>query len=104
MNANGTAVEGVNVTRRKHRAESWYFSREIVTVQGGYGTCFCRHGRNLDELDECRGTSLVSGHEVVPVQEFKRWTLVQCRGTNVIGAANLSRCRILIAGRCACPG
>ena len=40
-------------------------------MRGGYGACFCRHGRNLVELDECRGTSLVSGREVVPVQEFK---------------------------------
>jgi hypothetical protein len=67
MATNGTAVEGVNVTRRQHRAGSWFFSREMVTVQGGYGTCFCRHGRNFVELDECRGTSLVSGCEVVPV-------------------------------------
>ena len=30
----------VGVTRRKHRVESWYFSRETVTVQGGYGVVF----------------------------------------------------------------
>jgi len=30
--------------------------------------------------------------------------LAQCRGTNYLGARNLSRCRILIASRCACPG
>jgi len=30
--------------------------------------------------------------------------LAQCRGTNYIEARNLSRCRILIAGRCASPG
>jgi hypothetical protein len=29
--------------------------------------------------------------------------LAQCRGTICFGARNLSRCRIYIAGRCACP-
>jgi len=37
---NGPAIKGGCVTGRKHRAESWYFSREIVTVQGGYGALF----------------------------------------------------------------
>ena len=27
-----------------------------------------------------------------------------CRGTSCLGTRNLSRCRIYIAGRCACPG
>ena len=31
---------GRSVTRRQHRAESRYFSREVVTVQGGYGALF----------------------------------------------------------------
>ena len=38
--ANGPAIKGGCVTRRKHRAESWFFSREVVTVQGGYGVLF----------------------------------------------------------------
>jgi hypothetical protein len=25
----------------------WYFSQKFVTVQEGYGTCFCRHGTNF---------------------------------------------------------
>ena len=33
MQANGPAVEGVNVTRRQHRVESWFFSQKFVTVQ-----------------------------------------------------------------------
>jgi hypothetical protein len=36
MNANGPAIKGGCVTRREHRAESWYFSREMVTVQDFY--------------------------------------------------------------------
>jgi hypothetical protein len=38
--ANGPAIKGGCVTRRQHRAGSWYFSRENVTVQGGYGALF----------------------------------------------------------------
>ena len=30
----------VSVTRRQHRAESWYFSQKAVTVQGGFGAVF----------------------------------------------------------------
>ena len=37
---NGPAIKGGCVTRRSIRAESWYFSRETVTVQGEYGVSF----------------------------------------------------------------
>jgi hypothetical protein len=40
MLPNGPAIWGGCVTRREHRAGSWYFSREIVPVQGGYGVLF----------------------------------------------------------------
>src|SRR4030042_6845508 len=40
MAANGPAIWGGCVTRRSIRAESWYFSREVVPVQGGYGALF----------------------------------------------------------------
>jgi hypothetical protein len=40
INTNGPAIKGGCVTRRQHRAGSWYFSRETVTVQGGYGALF----------------------------------------------------------------
>ena len=40
INHNGPAIKGGCVTRREHRAESWYFSRKIVTVPGGYGVLF----------------------------------------------------------------
>ena len=62
---NGPAIKGGCVTRRKHRAESWIFSRETVTVQGRYGACFCRHGRMLVEHYECRGTRLIGVREIV---------------------------------------
>jgi len=38
--ANGPAIKGVCVTRRKHRFPSVDFSQEAVTVQGGYGAVF----------------------------------------------------------------
>jgi hypothetical protein len=86
MTPNGPAIWGGCVTRRKRRAESWYFSREFVTVQalpagrqGGYGTCFCRSGTNFNEY-------------------------YTCCGTFCLGARKLSWCRILIGGRCASPG
>ena len=63
----------VSVTRRSIRAGSWYFSREVVTVQGGYGTCFCNPGTYFIEHYACRGTSL-------------------------IGAGKLSRYRIFVGG------
>jgi len=33
MTHNGLAIWGGCVTRREHRAESWYFSQKAVTVQ-----------------------------------------------------------------------
>jgi hypothetical protein len=57
---NGPAIWGGCVTRREHRAESWYFSQKAVTVQGGYGMRFCNQGTKLIELYECRGTRLLN--------------------------------------------
>jgi hypothetical protein len=37
---NGPAIWGGCVTRRQHRAGSWYFSQKAVTVQGRYGALF----------------------------------------------------------------
>jgi len=92
------------VTRREHRAVSCFFSREMVTVQGGVWRTFCRHGTNFFESWCDRGTRFLSGRELIPVDVFDKWALVQYRGTNCLGARNLSWCRNLIAGRCAYPG
>jgi hypothetical protein len=73
ISPNGPAIKGGCVTRRQHRAGSWFFSREIVTVQGGYGTCFCHPGTKVCEHYECRGTSF-------------------------FGAGKLSRYRIIVGG------
>jgi hypothetical protein len=61
---NGPAIWGGCVTRRKHRAESWYFSQLVVTVQGGYGTSFCSPGTKLAEHYDCRGTSYLTNGEL----------------------------------------
>jgi hypothetical protein len=82
---NGPAIKGGCVTRCEHRAESWYFSREIVPVQGGYGTCFCSHGTKFIEQWQCRGTILIGGREVVSVPE--NWLM----GTGAVSRYKLSR-------------
>lgn len=40
LNANGPAIWRGCVTQRSVRAESRYFSLEVVTVQGAYGALF----------------------------------------------------------------
>jgi hypothetical protein len=103
MNANGPAIKGGCVTQREHRAGSWYFSQKVVTVQGGYGTCFCRQGTILIACWRSRGTSFLRGYKLSRLQGIDKWALAQCRGTSCLGARNLSRCRNLIACRCANP-
>jgi len=66
INNNGPAIKGGCVTRRKHRAESRYFSQKTVTVQGGYGTRFCSPGTKLVEHYEYRGTKLIASHIFIP--------------------------------------
>jgi len=47
IRANGPAIKGGCVTRRRIRVESPYFSHKAVTVQGGYGALFASHGTNF---------------------------------------------------------
>ncbi len=70
MNANGPAIWGGCVTRREHRAESWYFSQKAVTVQGGYGTCFCRHGTIFIACWRDRGTILIRAANLSPITKL----------------------------------
>jgi hypothetical protein len=65
---NGPAVIISKRYSTKHPGRSWYFSREIVPVQGEYGACFCHPGTIMIEHYECRGTSLLSGWKFLPVQ------------------------------------
>ena len=79
MQPNGPAIWGGCVTRRSIRAGSWYFSDETITVQGGYGTCFCRHGTNFIEHYVCRGTSLIGAASLSPVTKLVAGTVAVSR-------------------------
>ena len=102
LKPNGPAIWGGCVTRRSNRSRSRYFSQKAVTVQGGYGVVFANPGTSfieagrvavqvLSEPVNCHGTKCFLG------------ALAQCRGTSLIGARNLSRCRIYVAYRCGRP-
>src|SRR4030043_923104 len=84
MKPNGPAIWGGCVTRRQHRVGSWYFSQKAVTVQGGYGACFCRHGTNFIEHYACRVTSLIGAANLSP---FTKLVV----GTGAVSRYNLSR-------------
>jgi len=70
MGTNGPAIWGGCVTRRQHRAEAMYFSHETVTVQGGYGTCFCSPGTNLIVCWRDRGTSMIGAANLSPITKL----------------------------------
>jgi len=84
MATNGPAIWGGCVTRRSIRAESWYFSQKAITVQGGYGTCFCRHGTNFIECWRDRGTILNGAVSLSPVTNL-------VAGTGAVSRYKLSR-------------
>jgi hypothetical protein len=65
---------------------------------------FCRPGTNFIEHYACRGTKLIDDTNLSICNKCYKMALAQCRGTSYYGARKLSRCRIIIAGRCACPG
>jgi hypothetical protein len=51
-----------------------YFSQKTVTVQGGYGACFCHPGTNFIEHYACRGTSLIGASKLSRYRMFVRTT------------------------------
>jgi len=104
---NGPAIWGGCVTRREHRAGYWY--PEYSGPQSCHGArrvwrTFCRHGTIFIEHYACRGTKLIDDTELSKCNKCYKRALAQCRDTSCLGVRNLSRCRILIACRCACPG
>jgi hypothetical protein len=108
MPHNGPAIWGGCVTRRTHRAVSWYpeYSRPEschgarrvwhVFLPSWY-KFYCILARSRYKFD--RSCEFIPGYKVV----CGHWPRV-LGGTSYLGARNLSRCRILIACRCACPG
>jgi len=93
----------VSVTRRSIRAGSWCFSHKVVPVRGEYGAVFAVRVQSFMSITRV-AVQVGSEPRIYPQLQSWWWALAQCRGTNYIGARNLSRCRILIAGRCASPG
>jgi len=79
MNANGPAIWGGCVTRRKHRAGSWYFSREVIPVRGEYGMRFCSPGTKVAEHYACRGTKLKDGSVFIVVYRALKRALERSR-------------------------
>jgi len=45
-----------------------------------------------------------TGRKYIPVQNFDKWALAQCRGTILVEASFESRYRMLLAGSGAYPG
>jgi hypothetical protein len=89
MPPNGPAIWGGCVTRRKHRPRPVFFSQKAVTVQGGYGACFCRPGTNFIEHYACRGTSLIGASKLSRYKIF-------VGGTGAVSRYKLSRSRKFI--------
>jgi hypothetical protein len=84
MTPNGPAIWGGCVTRRQHRHESVPVGQKTVPVQGGYGTCFCRHGTSFIEHYACRGTSLLGARNLSQYRIF-------VGGTGAVSRYELSR-------------
>jgi len=85
--ANGPAIWGGCVTRRKHRAGSWY--PEYSGPQNCHGArrvwrTFCRHCTNFIEHYACRGTSLIGAGKLSRYRIF-------IGSTGAVSRYNLSR-------------
>ena len=63
---------------------SWYFSREIVPVARQVWRTFCCPGANFIEHYECRGTSLIGAANLSPVTKL-------VAGAGAVSRYNLSR-------------
>jgi len=81
---NGPAIWGGCVTRRKHRVESCFFSQKTVTMQGGYGTCFCLPGTKFVEHYECRGIGLIGAAKLSPVTKLVAGTGPEYSGVQAV--------------------
>ena len=84
MTHNGPAIWGGCVTRRKHRAESWYFSRESCHGARRVWRGFCHPGTNYIEHYACRSTSLIGAGKLSRYRIF-------VGGTGAVSRYNLSR-------------
>jgi len=44
----------------------------VPAIKGGDGTCFCRHRKKFIAYRSCRGTILIDGQDIVPVDEAQK--------------------------------
>jgi hypothetical protein len=58
--------------------------QKAVTVQGGYGTCFCRHGTNFIAYWRDHGTSLIGAANLSPVTKLFAGTGPEYSGVQAI--------------------
>jgi len=92
MTHNGPAIWGGCVTRREHRAGSWY--PEYSGPENCHGArrvwrTFCRPGASFIELYECRGTSMIGAANLSPVTKLMV-------GTGVVSRYNVERSQLVI--------
>ncbi len=92
LNANGPAIWGGCVTRRRSRAGSWY------PTPAGPPSChgarrvwrtFCRPGTNFIEHYACRGTSFIGAGKLLRYR-------ILIGGTGAVSRYNLSRSQKLV--------
>jgi hypothetical protein len=73
---------------------SWFFSLEIVPVARRVRRGFCQSWKKLVELFEYRGTRLISGWELIPVQSCCKRPLARSRyahSKSVLGAEAIAK-------------
>ena len=83
---------------------SWFFGKRFLSAgKGGDGALFAVMVQILLSITRV-AVQVWSEPRIYPRLQSWRRALAQCRGTNYLEGSNLSRCRIKIACRCACPG
>jgi len=92
MLPNGPAIWGGCVTRRQHRVGSWY--PEYSGPESCHGArrvwrTFCRPGTKFSEHYECRGTSLIGAANLSPATKL-------VVGTGAVSRYKLSRSQKIV--------
>ena len=105
--ANGPAIWGGCVTRRKHRAASRYPAP--AGPESSHGArrvrrSFCRPGTSFIEHFECRGTNLIGAGILSPVTQIVAGTCAVSRYSVVRSQKIVKVYWNFIAIRCACQG
>jgi hypothetical protein len=104
MTHNGPAIWGGCVTRRRHRHKAVPVGHKAVPVQGGYGTCFCRHVTRFDRSWACRGTILNEARNLSRYRIINASTSAESRYKVDRSQKTVKVYRIYIAWIGACPG